>query len=647
MRITQKAIHTLLVASFCGAIQESSAFAFHASQYSRVVSRKSLISQSIFDEHYPIKKSSTRCLQKGIHMAMSASVAESESEQSMTEEDDGEGAEVDSKSKFEHNIWKVDNKEEHAEFLAAHPKELVVLKFFAPWCRACKGLAPKYRQIATDPKYAHLPVVFAEMDVTHNKEFIKSLGVLALPSIHFYAGSDGLAENFPCGPSKVPILKRKLADFLNNNVDRDTMELKLKSEQCDLTEAEPCSEMAVETQAGKVVTVGDMVLSDEQVRVLRYEIPYFKDFTDQEFQEVISKAKLQEFEAGAVIMRQGMVGKAFYVIESGEVEISVKTAYNDPMTTPSSYLGTVVNQLTANNFFGERALITGEPRAASIRAVTKCRCFAFNQADIPESSVLSGRKAATKERLAQVDDKYGVYVNEIDTIEMDQVLQTSTKASQTRGSVNTPDIIPGVDTEEADIQNLVFAAKKEAVLPLLIRFKLIRHAARCFEYIMKTQPNWGDAGETKRRSMLVSQLTAAQRQEFKDVFRMIDQSRDGKISVVELKKAMESAGSDRSDEEIYDMINKANPAVDGNTEITLQEFMGVMAEAEFFYLFLDTFNALDKDNTGFVRAADLDRVLCGMRDLISQDQMSIIDVEDKDMLVDYEQFSRMMLGATL
>ena len=65
------------------------------------------------------------------------------------------------------------------------------------------------------------------------------------------------------------------------------------------------------------------------------------------------------------------------------------------------------------------------------------------------------------------------------------------------------------------------------------------------------------------------------------------------------------------------------------------------------YLFLDTFNALDKDNTGFVRVADLDRVLCGMRDLISQDQMSIIDVEDKDMLVDYEQFSRMMLGATL
>jgi calmodulin len=521
------------------------------------------------------------------------------------------------------------------------------MKFFAPWCRACKGLAPKFRQVSTDPKYGHLPVVFAEMDVTHNKEFIRSLGVLALPSVHFYAGSDGLAENFPCGPSKVPILKRKLADFLNNNVDRETMELKLKSDLCDLSEAEPCAETPVETQSGEKVKVGDMALSDEQWRLFRHDIPYFKDLNDIEFQNVMSKATLQEFEPGSIIMRQGNEGKTFYVIESGEVEISVRTAYNDPMTAPTSYLGTVVNELTANMFFGERAMITGEPRAASIRCVTKSRFFAFNQADIPESSVLSGRKAATPERLAEVDDKYGVDVNKIDTIEMNQVLRGSAQASQKRGSVNTPDIIPGVDTEEADIENLVVAAKKEAVLPLLIRFKLIRHAARCFEYIMKTQPRWGDAGEEKRRSMLVSQLTDAQRHEFQDVFRMIDQSRDGRISVMELKKAMESAGSDKTDEEIYEMINKANSAVDGNTEITLQEFMGVMAEAEFFYLFLDTFNALDKYNTGFVRAADLDRVLCGMRDLISQDHMSIIDVEDKDMLVDYEQFSRMMLGATL
>jgi calmodulin/calcium-binding protein CML len=44
---------------------------------------------------------------------------------------------------------------------------------------------------------------------------------------------------------------------------------------------------------------------------------------------------------------------------------------------------------------------------------------------------------------------------------------------------------------------------------------------------------------------------------------------------------------------------------------------------------------------------DLDRVLCGVRDLISDDRKSIIDVEDDEMLIDYEQFSRMLLGSAL
>ena len=86
-------------------------------------------------------------------------------------------------------------------------------------------------------------------------------------------------------------------------------------------------------------------------------------------------------------------------------------------------------------------------------------------------------------------------------------------------------------------------------------------------------------------------------------------------------------------------------------------------------LFTDTFSSLDKDKTGYVQAGKLDKVLdgkdccnerrhirshlchllvrtlfLGLRDLISDDRMSIIDVDDKDMLIDYETFSRMMIG---
>ena len=87
--------------------------------------------------------------------------------------------------------------------------------------------------------------------------------------------------------------------------------------------------------------------------------------------------------------------------------------------------------------------------------------------------------------------------------------------------------------------------------------------------------------------------------------------------------------------------------MDGKKIITEQDFTGLMAEVEIYHLFLDTFKAMDTQNSGFVRAKDLDRVLCGIRDLISDDRNSIIDVEDQEMMVDYEQFSRMLLGTSL
>ena len=209
--------------------------------------------------------------------------------------------------------------------------------------------------------------------------------------------------------------------------------------------------------------------------------------------------------------------------------------------------------------------------------------------------------------------------------------------SQVRGSPNTPTKIKGVDYDE-EVKDSTLG------LNLLVQFKLLRHALRCFEYILQTNPKWGDEGEVYRRS--VSKLTSSQRSEFKDVFRLIDTSRDGKMSVLELKQALETIDDEKhSDEELLEMINKADPRVDGNTEITFDEFMGVMAEAEFYYLFKETFASLDRDNSGYVQAGKLDKILRGLRDLISDDRKSIIDVDDKDMLIDYETFSRMMIGS--
>jgi len=548
-----------------------------------------------------------------------------------------------SPEKNQHGIYDLVTKENHIALLAANPGKIVIMKFYAPWCRACKGLEPKFIQISKDPKYAKLPLVFAQMSVQDNKEYIKSLGVLALPSVHIYAGIEGLVENFPCGPSKVPILKKKIAQVVNKKVDSKTLELK-PVEESD-TETKPCAERDISKTTGTKteLSVGDVVLSVETMEHIR-SIIFFKDMTEAEFSDVVAKSKYVTFEPGSVIMRQGKPGRTFYLIDSGEVETSVRGPFEDPLVTPTEYLGTAINRFGKGEFFGERSLITGQPRAASICATEKTRCFTFSIDDFPASTVLSGKSLPTADRLAQVDEKYGLDYYDIDYLQTQ--FDEANVANQLRGNPNRPETIEGVDIEGGiNTEDFPSIKMDDNVLSLLLRFKLLRNAARCFEYIKKSKPNWGDSGDMKRRSLLVSKLTSTQRKEFTELFQMIDTSNDNKISVDELKEVLEMVDdSEKSNEELEEIINKADPSVNGNREISYMDFMGVMAEAEFYYLFKDTFSALDKTNSGYIQAGKIEKMLCGLRDLISDDRKSIIDMEDKDMLVDYESFAMMMIG---
>ena len=93
--------------------------------------------------------------------------------------------------------------------LNAHPDKLVVLKFFASYCQACKILDPKFIAVKDDEQLAGLPIVWAEFQAQrYNKDLFRTKAVLTLPTIHFYDGSRGLVENFLCGPAKGHLLKK-------------------------------------------------------------------------------------------------------------------------------------------------------------------------------------------------------------------------------------------------------------------------------------------------------------------------------------------------------------------------------------------------------------------------------------------------------
>jgi NADH:ubiquinone reductase (H+-translocating) len=78
--------------------------------------------------------------------------------------------------------------------------------------------------------------------------------------------------------------------------------------------------------------------------------------------DVTDRVAHAHYEPGDYIVRQGESPTSFYVIERGEVEIV--------RSSPEKPDGEVIATLGAGNFFGEQALLSNQPRTASVRART-------------------------------------------------------------------------------------------------------------------------------------------------------------------------------------------------------------------------------------------------------------------------------------
>jgi len=133
-------------------------------------------------------------------------------------------------------LYHIATKEEYSLLLEDNPGKLVVLKVFAPWCKTCKALEPRFRAIAhglgcdrnhrnATTATAALPIVWVDLAHTRdNRDFVRDeLGVRTLPTVQFYAGDGERVDSFPCGPPRVEtVLKPRLARFLRENVDPAT-----------------------------------------------------------------------------------------------------------------------------------------------------------------------------------------------------------------------------------------------------------------------------------------------------------------------------------------------------------------------------------------------------------------------------------------
>ena len=105
---------------------------------------------------------------------------------------------------------------QHRAFVDANEDSLIVVRFFAQWCKTCRAMEPKFRSIVRDPKYSknmsntNRSILFADFNVTPiNQDYSLSLGVENVPTVQVIVPG-GLVENFACPPSKIHKLKRRL-----------------------------------------------------------------------------------------------------------------------------------------------------------------------------------------------------------------------------------------------------------------------------------------------------------------------------------------------------------------------------------------------------------------------------------------------------
>lgn len=104
------------------------------------------------------------------------------------------------------------------------------------------------------------------------------------------------------------------------------------------------------------------------------KVDFLKSLTEQEKRELAERAVEMRFERGAFMTFQGADDNWMYVIAEGDAEIQV-TIEGSNITKP-------VAEIHAGDYFGEMALLTGDPRKASVVAQTPVRCYRLGDQEL-------------------------------------------------------------------------------------------------------------------------------------------------------------------------------------------------------------------------------------------------------------------------
>lgn len=131
-------------------------------------------------------------------------------------------------------------------------------------------------------------------------------------------------------------------------------------------------------------------------------IPIFSALSREDIAKVLGKMEEASFSEGSTIFSQGDQGDAFYLIQSGAVQVVVESGAGK---------SEVVAILGPQDWFGEMALLSGEPRSATIHTVKETSLWRLRREDWDEliekhPTWLLQFCATLSKRLSYVDRQY-------------------------------------------------------------------------------------------------------------------------------------------------------------------------------------------------------------------------------------------------
>lgn len=118
------------------------------------------------------------------------------------------------------------------------------------------------------------------------------------------------------------------------------------------------------------------------------KVAFFSPLTVGQLDEILPHVRVHSFSPGETVFKQGQKGDAFYIVYKGSVTVRLKKFL---------FLTKAVATLKEGDFFGEIALISDEPRTATIVAAEPTMLFTLIAMDF-QAVLRQNPKAAEEMR---------------------------------------------------------------------------------------------------------------------------------------------------------------------------------------------------------------------------------------------------------